>query len=822
MRAPTRTVAVLAALAAYAAVAPVAAPAQTVTSGSASARVATTTWHFDLLRGGRPLLRESTRRGSGATGALGFRAGGVWRRATRIVSSSTSRGALTAVVATTDPAGRRLTVRVAPSGRGAIGLRAAITGGSTADVTDVGMAFGAPRGERHLGFGERSNRVDQRGATVQNYVGEGVYEPGDYPAVAGNIPPWGIRRRGDATYFPMPWLLSSRGYGVLADNTEESLFRLGSDRRDAWSVEVQATQLRLRFIVGRSPASVVRGLTARTGRQPPPAAPWILGPWFQTGHSNTVPGEQNFVRLLRGADAPVSAVETHMRYMPCGEDRGSEAAERARTARFHRSGLAALTYLREAVCATYREPFSEGVRNRLFIKRADGSPYTYSAFVGGRTTAIGQIDFGDPGAEALHAKLLGRAVANGYDGWMEDYGEYTPPDSLSSNGLDGRRFHNLYPVLYHRSGQRFADRQRRPIARFTRSGWTGVHRFTPIVWGGDPSTSFGFDGLRSSVTQALSMGTSGIGVWASDVGGFFTLTGDKLTRELLHRWIQFGAVSGVMRTKAEGIGVPLAGRPQIWERPTISLWRRYAKLRTQLYPYVSAAAAEYRRTGMPLMRHPALSFPDDARATAREDQFMFGPDLLAAPVVRDRQRRKGVYLPRGRWIDLWRSARYKRREGALDLRRARVLRGGRNVNLPAPLTELPLLVRAGAVLPLLSPDVDTLASYGRGGSAVRLRERAGRMRLLAFPRGRTSARMGARERLTSAEGRRVWRLGLRGARKRRYSLQASLRTLRRPFTPVAVSLNGRTLPRRAWRYDRRAGVLRIGFSVRSGNLRVRG
>ena len=95
-------------------------------------------------------------------------------------------------------------------------------------------------------------------------------------------------------------------------------------------------------------------------------------------------------------DAPVSAVETHMRYMPCGKDRGSEAAERTRTARFHRSGLAALTYLREAVCATYREPFSEGVRNRLFIKRADGTPYTYSAFVGGRTTAIGQIDFGAP------------------------------------------------------------------------------------------------------------------------------------------------------------------------------------------------------------------------------------------------------------------------------------------------------------------------------------------------------------------------------------------------------------------------------------------
>ena len=236
-----------AALTALAAVAPATGSAATVSSGSASARVNDSTGHFDLLRNGRPLLRESTRRGTGATGALGFRAGGVWRRATRVFSSggSTRNGRSTGFfveLATTDPAGRRLFVTVAPSGRGAIGLRARVTGGSTADVTAVGMAFAAPAGERHLGFGERSNRVNQRGATIQNYVGEGVYDPGDYAAVAANIPPWGIRRRGDATYFPMPWLLSTRGYGVLADNTEESVFRLGSDRRDAWSVEVLATE----------------------------------------------------------------------------------------------------------------------------------------------------------------------------------------------------------------------------------------------------------------------------------------------------------------------------------------------------------------------------------------------------------------------------------------------------------------------------------------------------------------------------------------------------------------------------------------------------
>ncbi len=817
-----RPFALTAGLLVAASAAPATASSATVTSGSVSAQVDTTPWRFTLRREGKALLRQAGSRGSGATGALGFRSRGRWWRATNVLSSNTRSAVFTALVATTDPAGRRLDVRLEPDGRGAVRLRAAVVGGPVADVDAVGIAFAAPAGERHLGFGERSNAVDQRGRTIENYVGEGPYEAGDYPIVASSIPPWGIRRRTDASYFPMPWLLSTRGYGVLADNTEESSFRLGSDRRDAWSVEVLAKELRLRFIAARTPAGVVRGLTARIGRQPPPVAPWMLGPWFQTGHDDKEAAEGDYIRLLRRGDAPVSAVETHMRYMPCGNDRGNEASERNRTAGFHRNGLAALTYLREAVCASYQPIFSEGVAGRLFLKRTDGTPYTYRAFVGGRVTDIGQIDFGAPGADAYHARLLGRAVANGYDGWMEDYGEYTPPDAVSSNGLDGLRFHNLYPVLYHRSGQRFADRQRRPIARFTRSGWTGVHRYTPIVWGGDPSTTFGFDGLESSVKQALSVGLSGIGVWASDVGGFFTFTGDKLTRELLHRWIQFGAVSGVMRTKGEGIGLPASERPQIWEAETRPLWRRYAKLRTQLYPYIAGAAADYRRTGMPLMRHLALVAPADRRATGREDQFMFGPDLLAAPVLREGQRSRNVYLPSGRWVDLWRSVRYDRLRGGLRLRRARVLRGRRSVRLPAPLDELPLLARAGTLLPLLAPDVDTLADYGRGGGAVRLRDRAGRMRLLAFPRGSSSARMGLRGRLSSVEGRRRWRLSLRGERRRRYELQASLRTLRRPFVPMAVAVNGRRVARRTWRYDRRTGALVLRFSARRATVRVSG
>jgi alpha-glucosidase (family GH31 glycosyl hydrolase) len=796
--------------------APAAARAAGVRSGDLAALVSEpAAGRLSLRWEGRVVLREHPNRGGTRTGRLGFVANGRWNRPTRLLSFRRRAGGWTGVLATTDPAGGRMQVRLHPVGNGAIRLEASVLGRRPAEVQLWGVAFGAPPGERFLGFGERSNAVNQRGRTIENRVEEGPFLLEDYPAIEPTIPPWAIRRAADASYFPMPWLLSTRRYGVLVDNAERSRFRLGSDRRRAWSLEVPAPRLRLRFLAGPSPAALVRRLTQRTGRQPRPAAPWFLGPWFQTGHSNQEPEEQGHVRLLREGDAPVSAVETHMRYMPCGADVGLEASERKRTAAFHHEGLAALTYMREAVCATYEPVWSQGVAQGAFIRRPGGGTYSFPAFVGSGVTELAMIDFTTVAGRALFHELLARAVANGYDGWMEDYGEYVPPDAVSGSGIPGSRLRNLYPMLYHHWGERFTRRQARPLARFVRSGWTGAHHGAGIVWGGDPTTGWGFDGLRSSVTQALTMGLSGIGIWGSDIGGFFTLTAPGLDRELLHRWIQFGAVSPVMRTKAQGIVTPKSERPQVWEPQTLPLWRRYAKLHTQLYPYMSGAVSDYRRSGMPLMRHLSLAYPRDRRAISTDGQFLFGPDLLAAPVLEPGARARRVYLPRGRWVDLWRSARYLQGSGGLRLGRARVLRGGRTVRLPAPLDELPLLVRAGAVLPLLPPEVDTLAPYGGGRDFVRLADRRDRLDLLAFPRGRSSGRLGARGRWVSRLRRGSWRLSLRAGGPRRYRLQASLPGLR----PRSVRLNGRRLGREVWSYDRGSAVFRAAFrGTRSTSL----
>ena len=133
-------------------------------------------------------------------------------------------------------------------------------------------------------------------------------------------------------------------------------------------------------------------------------------------------------------------------------------------------------------------------------------------------------------------------------------------------------------------------------------------------------------------------------------------------------------------------------------------------------------------------------------------------------------------------MDLWRSARFDGGTGALDLGAARVLGGGHYTTVRAPLDEIPLFVRAGAVLALLPPDVQTLTDYGSG--VVHMSDRRSELRLIAFPRGRTKIRLGDGEWLRSTEGRREWRLKLSGKRRRVYRLQASMATLARPVPAV--------------------------------------
>ena len=611
--------------------------------------------------------------------------------------------------------------------------------GFAAGVTATGWSFASPSGERFLGLGERSDGADQTGHLVESWNEEG-------PFSAGALRPYtepvlGDRWQGPppipGTNFSLPWLVSSRGYGLLLDSGYPNRFRLQNDRADAWNVETEEPSFRYRVYAGPTPGGVVQRFTADIGRQPAPAT-WFFGPWYQPA------GDTAFRNELRAKwrewDVPVTVAQTYTHYLPCGAQVGNRDGQKKQVADYHAAGYMITTYVNSFVCNSHAGgAYQDGDSNGFFVKTKLGTTYPVpyvaaNANLDAPYSAV--VDFTNPAATKWWQGLINDALEDGYDGWMEDFGEYVPPDAMMADGRPGIAAHNEYCTDYHRASHELTSVVRGlDFAQFVRCGYTGTARYARIVWGADPSTDDSkADGLGAAVTQGLSMGLSGVAYWGSDIGGYHALfTGGQTGPELLTRWLEFGAFSGIMRTEADGYAFDNSVRAQVWDPDVRPTWRLFAKLRTQLFPYIWQAAETYRETGMPIMRHLSLAYPGDS-AIYRPDaeyEYLFGPDLLVAPVIDEGARTRTLYLPPGEWLNFWDATSYDDATGAFTAKPgSEVLAGGRVITVEAPLDRIPLFVRAGACLPLLPPNVDTLADVGTG--VVHLSDVAGDERLLGF------------------------------------------------------------------------------------------
>ena len=233
------------------------------------------------------------------------------------------------------------------------------------------------------------------------------------------------------------------------------------------------------------------------------------------------------------------------------------------------------------------------------------------------------------------------------------------------------------------------------------------------------------------------MGLSGVSVWGSDIGGFFALGDNRLTPELLDRWVQFGAVSGVMRTKYGGVAVPAKERPQVFDPERLPNWRRYAKLRTQLYPYIAGADREYRATRRCRSCATCRSSSRTTRSAARQRARVHVRPATCSPRRWSSRARASASCTCRAGAGSTSGARSTttRARGGLRLRRASRSPGGRRSTLPAPARRAAAAGARRTVLPLLPPDVDTLADYGAGDArpraAARPREPHGAARVPA-------------------------------------------------------------------------------------------
>ncbi len=379
--------------------------------------------------------------------------------------------------------------------------------------------------------------------------------------------------------------------------------------------------------------------------------------------------------------------------------------------------------------------FNECLENDYFLKNNSNQPYLFPYFgdVISRHFFVGSIDFSNKNASNWYQQQIQQSFDLGYNGFMLDFGEYTPVDSISSNGKDGHEMHNYFIELYQKTvydmtinstsierllhlseneTNNLSLNYQSDFIFHTRSGYTNSARNTQLHWTGDASADWNpYSGLPAHVQACLGVGISGVPYCSSSIGGYVCEFYPDLTVELLTRWLQVGTFSGFMHDETEGSACTQE-RVQIFtNNQTEYVWRKYAKLRTQLFPYIFTLAHEAHATGLPITRHHLLTYYNDDIAIQQEYQYTFGNDLLVAPIVHQNQFVQDVYLPIGEsWIDLSTDLSYDdSTDGRYRIARSEIVYGGQWImNVKADLLTIPLFARAGSIIPLIDPSVFTL------------------------------------------------------------------------------------------------------------------
>ena len=244
-------------------------------------------------------------------------------------------------------------------------------------------------------------------------------------------------------------------------------------------------------------------------------------------------------------------------------------------------------------------------------------------------------------------KVLGRELLDiDMGGWMADFGEYLPTDAVLSDGSDPLEMHNRWPVLWAEVNARAVASRGKTgeVVFFMRSGFSGVQAHCPLLWAGDQSVDFTrHDGIGTVITATLSAGLVGNAYSHSDCGGYTSLLGHVRSAELMQRWCEMAAFAPVMRSH-EG------NRPdenlQYDSTPELlACFAGWSRVHAHLAPYVRQLSDEAVATGLPVQRPLFLHYPDDPALFAVQDQFLYGADLLVAPVIEEGATMREVVLP---------------------------------------------------------------------------------------------------------------------------------------------------------------------------------
>ncbi len=462
------------------------------------------------------------------------------------------------------------------------------------------------------------------------------------------------------TNYPQPTFLTSRWLAVHLDASCYSVLDFSDPATHC--VEVWSHTARFELFAADGPAELVGALSERFGRQPP------LPDWAISGAIvGLKDGARSFDRLEQfiAAGAAVGGLwcedwagvrETSFGrrlFWDWRRDNQRFPDLPERIAALAARGIRFLAYANPYL-ANDGILYEEALAGGHFALRQD-SDDVYLVDFG--EFECGVIDFTRPATRDWFAeKVLGRELLDiGIAGWMADFGEYLPTDVRLFDGSDPLEAHNQWPVLWAQvNAQAVASRgQTGEAVFFMRAGFSGVQAHCPLLWAGDQSVDFTrHDGIGTVITAALSSGLVGNAYSHSDCGGYTSLLGNVRSAELMQRWCELAAFAPVLRSH-EG------NRPddnlQYDSTPELlACFARWSRVHAALAPYVRHLCDEAAATGLPAQRPLFLHYPDDPALWIVQDQFLYGEDLLVAPVIEAGGNAREVILPGEQpWRHLW-------------------------------------------------------------------------------------------------------------------------------------------------------------------------